>query len=412
MNRQFPLIKSAPETGRKPKILLVHNYYRSENPSGENRVFDQERDLLARNGHEIDRYIQFSDEIARKGRAYSLPLALAIPWNFSSAQEFSKKIKDFRPDIIHVHNTFPLMSPSIFYQIPAHVRVVMTLHNYRLICAAATLERSGVPCTECLDNQSSIPALRHACYRASRIKTAPLAAMISLHQILGTWRSKVDAFITLTEFQRSIFQTAGYPPERLFVKPNFHPDPGEPIPTSRRENCVLFVGRLSAEKGVLDLVRAWEILGNSAPTLKIIGDGPLRPSLKRYITRASLGGKVHLLGHLSHLEAQKHMSTASLLVVPSTWFEGLPLVIVEAFSRGVPVAAANIGSLSELVTNNKNGILFRPGDPFDMVSKLNDLWGSQKLEDIAKNARLTFTETFTEGRAYQQLANIYTSISK
>ena len=206
------------------KLLLAHNFYGSEAPSGENAVYEVERDLLRARGHQVIEFTRHSDDIRGRGAAGMLQGALATPWNPFSARALRRLITRDRPNIMHAHNTFPLISPSIFSA--AHglgIPTVLTLHNYRTYCTAGIPLRENRPCTDCLDQESVLPALRHGCYRGSRVATLPLAAMIALHRGLGTWQRHVDAFIALTAFQRDKLVAAGLPAPRVHLKPHSIP---------------------------------------------------------------------------------------------------------------------------------------------------------------------------------------------
>ncbi len=262
------------------KILLAHNFYGSASPSGENTVFHAEGDLLRQMGHEVLEFTRHSDTILGKGAAGTLEGALSTPWNPFSAQELKRVLRRERPDILHVHNFFPLLSPSIFYATSgSETATVMTLHNYRLFCAAGIPMRQGRPCTLCLERKSVLPALRFGCYRDSRSATTPMAAMIELHRILGTWKQHVDAFISLSGFQKDLMSGAGLPRNKMYVKPQFYPNPPGAMPWNQRADRVIFVGRLGEEKGVHCIIEAWRVWGKDAPPLEIIGDGPLRRTL-------------------------------------------------------------------------------------------------------------------------------------
>ena len=243
------------------KVLLVHNFYGSTAPSGEGQVFNAEKALLLSRGHEVEEFTRHSDEIRAKGFSGTIQGALATPWNPWMARALQKKVESFRPDVVHVHNTFPLISPSIFHAIGHRAARVLTLHNYRLFCPAAIPMRQGRVCTDCLDSHSAWPALQHGCYRDSRLATLPLAVSVGLHRQLGTWKNQVDAFITLSDFQRKLMTESGLPAARVHVKPNFYPGLPPVISWHERAPYVVFAGRLGAEKGLVNLLRAWRAWG-------------------------------------------------------------------------------------------------------------------------------------------------------
>ena len=268
--------------------------------------------------------------------------------------------------------------------------------------------RKSAPCTECIERDSVVPALKYGCYRNSRLASIPMAAMISLHKRLGTWKRDVDAFIALTEFQRKKMTDGGLPQEKVHVKPHFYPDPPAPLPWKAREDKIVFVGRLGWEKGVHVLVDAWQKWGHSAPALEIIGDGSQRKGLERMVGGMALDSKIRFRGQMSFAQTQAEMAKARLLVLPSLCFEGFPMVIREAFALSVPVAGSRIGSLPEIITDNETGRLFSPGDPEDLLRVAKGLWESpQNLAEMAKRARVAFEQKYTGSVNHKALIEIY-----
>lgn len=387
------------------KILLTHNFYGSEAPSGENEVFEIERSLLSSHGHNVQEFVRHSDEIRAQGVWGLLRGGMSTPWNPWMAAKIRQKVDEFQPDVVHVHNTFPMLSPSIFYAVGKQAARVLTLHNYRVFCAAAIpMRRDGTICTKCLDQQSSWPSIVHNCYRNSAIANMPLAASVALHRFLGTWSRQVDAFIALTDFQRDLMVSAGLPADRVFVKPNFFPGNPAPIEWGKRNSVAVFAGRLSQEKGVATLVKAWRKWGSGAPELRIIGDGPLRTELERLAT----GARIKFLGRVPSSEAQSEIAQAKLLVLPSDWFECFPMVIREAFAFGTPAAVSNVGPLPSIVQHQENGLVFSAGSPDSLLHEVSAAWQTTgKLQAMGTKARLTYESRYTEDINYQQLMAIY-----
>ena len=389
------------------RILRITNFYGSGAPSGENQVFLDEGDLLAARGHEVSSFTRHSDEILGEGAKGVLHGALATPWNPWMAWAVRNTVQRQRPEVVHVHNTFPLLSNALFPAIGTRAARVLTLHNYRLFCPAAIPLRAGAVCTECLDRRSVWPALRHGCYRGSRAATVPLALSVGLHRRLGTWRDQVDAFIALTAFQREVMVAAGLPAERVHVKPNFYPGNPAVIPWAARRPVVVFVGRLTAEKGVATLVQAWLDWGEAAPELRIIGEGGLRPALERLAAGAPRV-PVRFVGQVAGEAAQAEIARARLLVLPSECFEGFPLVLREAFAFGTPAAVSALGPLPSLVKAGENGVLFPAGNPEALLSVVRDLWGRQaELERLGQGARRAFEKFYTAEANYGRLMEIY-----
>lgn len=386
------------------KILLAHNYYGSAAPSGENQVFEAERELLLSRGHEVMEFTRHSNTLRAKGAIGKLIGGALTPWNIQSYWAIQTAVKKFRPNVVHVHNSFPTLSPAIFHAIGTRARRVLTLHNYRLFCPAAIPMRKGNICTECLDRHSVWPAIQYGCYRNSRLATLPLAASVALHRGLGTWTRQVDAFIALTEFQRERMVNAGLPAHKVFVKPNFYPGNPPVVPWAKRSATVVFVGRLQAEKGVATLIKAWALWGPTTPELRIIGDGELRNDLENL----AQGLPIHFLGQLSSQQAQQEIAQSKLLVLPSECFEGFPMVVREAFAFGTPAAVSNLGPLPSIVKHGQTGVNFEPGNPESLLQVVRTAWLSPVLlEKLAHNARKAFEANYTEESNYHLLMNIY-----
>jgi glycosyltransferase involved in cell wall biosynthesis len=304
------------------RILKLHTHY--QQPGGEDGVFGAEVALLRDKGHTVVPLTFHNKQLEDVPLLWRAAVTL---WNREAYSRVREAIRLHQPDILHVHNTFPLASPAVIHAAKAEgVPVVMTLHNYRLLCVNALFFRQGQVCEACLGRLPWRGAL-YGCYRESRAASAVVAGMITLHRALGTW-NLVDRFIALTEFARQKFIEGGFPPEKISVKPNFvHPDPG---PGEGRGGYALFVGRLSPEKGLGTLLMAWERLGGKVP-LKIVGDGPLAPEVQEAQKRIP---GVEWLGRKAPEEVYALMGEASFLVFPSEWYETFGRVAIEAFAKG------------------------------------------------------------------------------
>jgi len=372
------------------KILLVHNFYGSTSPSGENAVVREECDLLRAGGHEVVEHFVSSDWIREGGWMRLLRTGLLAPWNPRARAEVRKKILSSAPEIVHVHNVFPLLSPSIFSAAEGTASaVVTTLHNYRTVCASAMLLRAGERCDLCVRKRSVMPALRNGCYKDSRAMTAPVAAGVALHRWLKTYDRHVDAHIALTEFQKQQLVRGGLPESKVHVRPSSCNFGRRPLPWRERESKVVFVGRISAEKGLDSLLEAWRRWGNRAPALEIVGGGPDFERLQAAVG-AGLSRKVSLTGRKPQAEAHALMARAKLLVLPSIWFEGFPLVVREAFAFGVPVAASRIGPFEELIGKPGAGRCFDAGNPDSIHKTIAEMWSKQS--DLERMGSIAFRE--------------------
>ena len=385
------------------KILLVHNTY--QQPGGEDVVFDQERQLLERAGHQVLTYCRSNLEIAGYSALKLLALGGRMMWARDSRREIASLLHEQKPDLVHVHNTFLMVSPSIYSACrEADTPVVQTLHNYRLLCPAATFFRHGGVCEECLEHGLWRGVL-HGCYRDSRAETSAVALMLTVHRWLATWSDMVDCFIALSEFSRLKFIEGGIPAEKVVVKPNFlYADPGCRV---RSGEYALFVGRLSPEKRVVTLLAAWQRLRVRVP-LRIIGGGPERDSLEAHAKQMGLSD-VRFFGQLPRDEVIAALKGARCLIFPSEWYENFPVTIAEAFACGVPVIASRLGAMQEIVEDGRTGLHFKPGDPEDLAAKVEWAWNHpREMEEMGRQARAEYETKYTAERNYEMLMEIYT----
>lgn len=382
----------------KLRVLVVHNHYQLR--GGEDEVYAAEGRLLEERGHRVIRYAVHNDRVAELGK---LALASRTVWSRESRFALQEVMRRERPQIVHFHNTLPLISPSAYYGAAEEgIPVVQTLHNYRLACPNALLFRDGAPCRDCVGKPFAYPGILHSCYRGSRAATAAVATMTATHNLLGTWARRVTRYITPTRFAREIALMSGLAPERVVVKPHFvDPDPGA---GDGRGGYALFVGRLSAEKGLRTLMAAWSRMDNPLP-LRIVGDGPLSPEVER-ITRQST--HVEWLGQRSAAEVMGLLRDAAFLVCPSEWYETFGRVVIEAFAAGTPVLCADIGAIAELVEHGRTGLLFRPGNAHDLVAKAQEMMRDPRTGGEWRLAsRREFEEKYTSERNYAALIGVY-----
>jgi glycosyltransferase involved in cell wall biosynthesis len=381
-------------------ILVLHNRYRQR--GGEDVMFEAESELLERHGHRVERLVLDSATIGDgQGPAGKLSLAARTVWSRESAHELRGVIRRFRPDVVHAHNTFPLLSPSVYDACAAErAPVVQTLHNFRLICPKATLFRDGRPCNDCVGRLVAWPGVAHACYQGSRPRSAVIAAMLGVARLRGTFDTVT--FIALSEFARERFIEGGLPRDRLHVKTNFlDPDPGG---RSSDEGTFVFAGRLAEEKGVDRLLDAWRTLPPHI-ILNIIGDGPLRPSVER---AAAALPNVRYRGSAERPIVLEAMRAARAVVVPSQWYEVAPVSVLEAFASGAPVIASRLGSLPELVHDGKQGLLFDPSDAEALSACVRVLHEAPaRAAALGERARATYLERYDGESNYARLMEIY-----
>lgn len=381
------------------RILSVHNRYQIR--GGEDECQEDEVKLLQERGHQVDVFEKSNDQLATLGTLQTVTKTI---WSKQSYRAVRHQLASQPYNAVHIHNFFPLISPSVFYAAKAEgVPVVQTLHNYRLLCPNGLFFRKGQVCEDCLGQSIPWAGVLHACYRENRAASGVTATMLSVHRALQTWTRMVDIYIALTEFARQKFIEGGLPAEKIVVKPNFvHPDPGM---GQGKGGFALYVGRLSVEKGLDTLLAAWEKLDQPIP-LKIVGDGPLADQVIDATKRLP---QVEWLGRKPMTEVHALMGDAMFLVFPSKWYETFGRVAIEAFAKGTPVVAANIGAIAELVDAGRTGLLFQPGNADDLAAKVCWLLDNPTtIAQMRQEVRIEFEAKYTAEKNYQRLMDIYT----
>lgn len=381
------------------RILLIHNYYKQA--GGEDTVFHQEAKLLEAHGHTVELLTFSNSEVV--SIAQKLEAALGVIYNWRSANRVKRKIEVFQPDVVHVHNFFPLVSPAVFYVCKKYkVPVVMTLHNYRLICPSAVMHYNGQVQLENIHKMFPLKAIAKGVYRGSKIDTASVVLATGIHKLLGTWRSKVNRFIALTPGAAALFRDSSLKPtsEQLAVKPNFTADLG--LGAMEREDFFIYLGRLTEEKGIRTLLKAHTL--NPFP-LKIIGTGPLEKEVQAY---AAQNPTVEFLGFRKREEAMQWLKRARALIFPSEWLETFGMTAVEAFATGTPVIAAKIGGGAHLVQHLVNGLHYAPGNSQQLAECVQLLQTQPSLiRKMGQSARASYEQLYTPEVNYKQLIQIY-----
>jgi len=378
------------------RILVIHNFY--QHAGGEDTVMNSEVALLREHGQEVCLHTVSNDGI--QGIWRKMATAWQAPYSSAAKREVSHIIKEVNPDVVHVHNFFPLLTPSIYEACRgARVPVVQTLHNFRTICAGGLLFREGKVCEDCIQG-TPYQAVLHKCYRDSRLGSLAVARMVDFHRRRGTWNTLVDRFIALTEFAKNKFVEAGFPEEKIVVKPNFVRANQFERRNGEDRLGALFVGRLSLEKGLDTLMRAWR---NLEIPLKIVGNGPLLDRVREKSHKA-----VSVLGRKEPDQVIQEMARSAFLVIPSECYEGFPVILAEAFSEGLPVIASRLGAMAEIVEDGVTGLHFAPCDAEDFARKVR--WANDHPEDMhrmGRQARLVYEEKYTPEVNYRQLMAIY-----
>jgi glycosyltransferase involved in cell wall biosynthesis len=379
------------------RILLIHAYYRER--GGEETVVAAESELLRSHGHVVEE-LRFDNAswAGMQGVSGRLRQALETIWSERARRRVRNSVEKFRPDLIHVHNTFPSASPAIYSAFPRDLPVVQTLHNHRLVCPAGTLFRAGRPCTDCVGRLTPWPGVKHGCYRGSRPLSALVATMLSVHRLLGTW-SRVDAFVVPNLRMRDLMVSGGVPADRIRTIPNFlEPDPG--VGAAARAGF-LYAGRLSEEKGIRVLVDA----GRLKPGLiRVAGDGPLAP----LVQEAALDGAIAYLGPRDRSTILEDIRSSRAVLAPSLCFETFGMVILEGFACGTPVIASRIGAFPDLVRDGETGLLVEPNDASALADAMQwALDNPDRLQQMGRNARHVYDTRYRGPAHLETLLETY-----
>ncbi|MGF1512399.1 MAG: glycosyltransferase family 4 protein [Elainellaceae cyanobacterium] len=383
------------------KVLQIHNAY--QHVGGEEVVVESEKNLLLQYGHEVKQWILHNTEIPNSNISSKFSIAVDSVWSTKSIRQIKEIVRDFEPDITHVHNTIPQISPSVYAACKSlNVPVVHTVHNYKLICPGAYLYRDGKICEECVGKFFPTPAVVHGCYRGNRAQTAVVTAGLVANRIKKTYSNDIDIYIALTRFARQKLIDGGLPAEKIAIKPNFVSSNVQK--GSHSDNYALFVGKMVKYKGIETILRAWELLRDDIP-LKVIGQGPLE-----IVMKSNLPQNVEYLGRLPREEVLRLMQNAKVFVFPSEWYEGFPMAIVEAFATASPVVAANCGAAGEIVKDGISGWHFEPGNHHDLARVVQDIWSdSDELKRRGTLARKQYDECYAPERNYEMLMSIYST---
>jgi glycosyltransferase involved in cell wall biosynthesis len=384
------------------KVLVVHNSYLQ--PGGEDVVFEQEKRLLRDNGNKVVEFHCRNAQVDGNVR-HKLAIAHNALWASETARAMGELVARERPDVAHFHNVFYTISPSCYYACRKQgVPVVLTVHNYRMMCPSMDLFRDGRICEACVGKPLPWPGIMHGCYHASKLQTSVVAAMIAVHHWWKTWRNQVDTYVVPSACIRGKLIQGGFPADKIVVKPNFvDPDPGYRY--ERGTEYAVFAGRLSREKGATMLVDVWRRI--SELPLLIAGDGPEAPGVRNFVESAGIKN-IQILGYKPRDELMRIVKGASFLVFPSQWHETFGLAVVEAFACGVPVIATRLGAIPELIDDGRTGLMFSPGNPVDLVEKIKwAIRNPQEMDAMRIAARAEYERHYTAAANYPLLHRIY-----
>lgn len=386
----------------KERVLIVHNYYQV--PGGEDTVVANEKKMLEDNGHEVFMYTRHNDEIKNIGILGKIRLGFETIYSFKTVREIKRIIKENKISIVHVHNTLPLISPSVYKAAKdCGARVVQTVHNFRLLCPSATFICNGEICEKCVSSGLKF-AIKNKCYRNSKIQTLIVVLMLKINRIIGSYK-KVDGYIVLTEFTKR--KICNYiDKNKIYIKPNFtNIETNDILPSKSREYFV-FLGRIDELKGIKVLLNAWKDIENEK--LLIIGKGPEEKYVSEFIEKNNIEN-IDILGLIDNKEVKKVLSKAKAVIAPSIWYETFGMVNIEAFSVGTPAIASDIGAFSDIL-NDKNGIKFSPKSVEELKEAINILSDSNNLDNYIVFSYKDYNEKYTEKVNYKILEKIYKSI--
>lgn len=381
----------------RARVLLVHNRYLQG--GGEDRVLELEAALLREHGHAVDVHVVDKKDVSKQSR---LGLAYRAVWNRAAMRSVAERARAHRADVVHFHNVQPMLSQAVYALARrGGAAIVQTLHNYRAICPGALLQRDDKPCEDCVRSRFAWRGIKNRCYRESRAATAVVAVGNAFHELRGTWRD-VDRFLVLNPFAHERFAEGRLPEDRMVLKPNWVPGP-ERL-DARERSGVLFVGRLTAEKGLRVLLRAVEAAGPKLG-LTIIGSGPLEGESRAVAARAPW---IRVLGSMPPERVHDAMQSASVLAFPSQWYEMCPMVLLEAFAHGLPVVASDLGAMRSIVEHARQGFRVRPADELAWRRSLSELAADPvRARMMGGAARATWEDRYSPAAGYRALRDAY-----
>jgi glycosyltransferase involved in cell wall biosynthesis len=384
------------------KVVIAHNS--NQQHAGDDVVVAHESKLLEGAGHRVVFYKRSNWDVDSYKGLRKISLAKQTIWASDTRRDFARLLREEKPDVVHVHNTFVMISPSIYSAcVEARVPVVQTLHNYRLLCPSATLFRDGKVCQECMQH-SFLRSVKYGCYRDSRSATAVTAMMLGFHRLRKTWDREVSCFVALSEFSRNKFVEGGLPANKITVKPNFvDPDPGK---RTGDGDYAIFVGRLSAEKRVDMILEAWKRLRTAIPVM-IVGGGPEEEKLRKQAEQEGIPN-LRFTGKLPREQTIAALNNARFLIFPSEWYEGFPMTLAESFACSTPVICAGMGTMQEVVTDGRTGLHYTPGDADDLARKVEWAWTHpEEVRAMGREARNDYKLKYTAEKNYPMLMEIY-----
>lgn len=382
---------------KKEKVLIVHNYYQI--PGGEDTVVENEKRMLEEHGHEVVLYTRHNSELKTLTKFQKILLPFSTVFNLRTYKEVRKIISEQKIDVLHVHNTLNLVSPSVYYAgISRNIPVVQTVHNFRLLCPGATFFRDGHVCEECL-YKGLVCAVKHNCYRDSKLQTVACVVSAWIHRLIGTYK-KIN-YICLTEFNKEkLLHLKQIKEEQVFVKPNFVQSIQQNVSFKERKEQFIYVGRLEEIKGVDVLLNAWKVMGNQAPKLIMCGTGPLEDWCRHFIENNHLVN-IEMAGFVPNIQVREMIACSKALILPTQVYEGFPMTIAESYASGTPVIGSDLGNTGSLIEQGKTGLKFK----HTSAEKLAEAVRIMEMNPFDVETGLIIK--FSQEENYKQLRNIY-----
>jgi glycosyltransferase involved in cell wall biosynthesis len=358
------------------KILLIHNKYQSNNIGGEDVVYENELVSLQKKlgNNNVFFYEVSNDDISK------IKLLFTIWFSFKHYKNIKKIVKENNIDIVHIHNFFPILTPSVFKAAKdSGAKVIHTLHNYRIWCISGLLYRNNYGiCEDCLKNNYSIAGILNKCYRNSFIQSILAQKAFWFYKITKVFDNNIDYYFVLTSFQKDKLKSLGVNDNKILINPN---SIDVPFNIKKEKENYVYVGRLEQSKGIVELLRAWKQLDEKF-VLVIIGSGELEDTLKKEFKSKNIIFK----GKCSREETLENISRSKYLIQSSFLYETFGLTILEAMSFGVPVIGFDIGTRSNLIIDEVNGFLIKPEN---LKSTIERSYEYKNYQDLSRNALKT-----------------------
>lgn len=394
------------------KILVIHNFHRKGSASGDDQVYKSETALLEEQGNTVIRYTVSNDEFDHVGVIGKIMFTFSMLWSFKNYNAVYKLVREEKPEVVHIHTFFPLLSPSILYAVKrCGVPVVATLHDTRFVCPCSTSLRGTQLCNECGDGHY-FRMCKYGCFKGSRLQSFLVAGIFKYHRMRKSFYKQIDKYICLNENQMCLLTGVGFDKNKIVKKYNFVSDAEVNLKAIKvdglPERYAIFYGRIGEEKGIRILMQIWEDPRISKIPLVVMGGGPLEEEFKAW---ADQKDNVFFLGYTQHDKCLRIVKGGEFVVFPSIWYEGCSMVEIETESLEKALIATDLGFSAEAIENGVNGYKVPLGDVNGFVDVITELWENPgKCEELGKNARADYEAKYLPEDNYHQLMDVYKSL--